>query len=54
VVEYDENVTNVAALRAKIIDCGFHCSGQVLPKHICKTRTSGPQDGQDANRTPRR
>lgn len=54
VVEYDEKVTNVEALRTTIIDCGFHCGGEVLPKHICKTQTSGPQDGQDANRTPRR
>ena len=38
VVEYDENVTNVEALRAKIIDCGFHCHGEVLPRHICGTR----------------
>lgn len=39
VVEYDEKVTDVEALRAKIIDCGFYCSGEVLPKHICKTGT---------------
>lgn len=37
VVEYDENITNVEALRAKIIDCGFYCGGEALPRHICKT-----------------
>lgn len=36
-VEYDETVTNVDALRAKIIECGFHCRGEVLPKHACDT-----------------
>jgi Cu2+-exporting ATPase len=42
VVEYDENVTSVEALRAKIIDCGFYCCGKVLPKHLCKTQTGRP------------
>ena len=37
VVKYDETVTDVEALRAKITDCGFHCRGEALPKHICKT-----------------
>jgi len=37
VVEYDETVTNVDALRKSIIDCGFGCGGEVLPRHICKT-----------------
>jgi Cu2+-exporting ATPase len=35
VIEYDETITNIEALRAKIIDCGFHCRGEVLPHHIC-------------------
>ena len=37
VVEYDETITNVGALRAKIIDCGFYCCGEVVPKHLCET-----------------
>jgi Cu2+-exporting ATPase len=49
VVEYDETVTDVGTLRAKILECGFHCRGEALPRHICGTR-----DAQDANRTPRR
>ena len=31
VVEYDDKVTNVDVLRAKILDCGFYCCGEVLP-----------------------
>ena len=55
VVEYDEKVTNVEALRAKIIDCGFYCCGEVLPEHLCETARGGQQEaGQNANRTPRR
>ena len=42
VVEYDQTVTNVERLRANIIDCGFHCCGEVLPKHLCKTQTGRP------------
>src|SRR5262249_59116150 len=37
-VEYDETVTSVAALKAKINECGFHCTGQVMPKHVCEPR----------------
>jgi len=35
-VEYDENVTNVAALKDKIQECGFHCAGGILPAHLCE------------------
>jgi Cu2+-exporting ATPase len=55
VVEYDETITDVEALRAKIIDCGFYCCGEVLPEHICETATGGQREtGQNANQTPRR
>src|SRR6516225_5829032 len=37
-VEYDETVTGVAALKAKINECGFHCTGQIMPKHVCEPR----------------
>src|SRR5262245_31431823 len=37
-VEYDETVTSVAALKAKINECGFHCTGQIMPKHVCEPR----------------
>jgi P-type Cu2+ transporter len=35
-VEYDEAVTSVARLRDEINECGFHCTGQMAPRHICK------------------
>ena len=37
-VEYDESVTSVAALKAKINECGFHCTGRIMPKHVCEPR----------------
>jgi len=37
-VEYDETVTGVAALKAKINECGFHCTGRIMPKHVCEPR----------------
>ncbi|HZQ14092.1 MAG TPA: heavy metal translocating P-type ATPase [Pseudolabrys sp.] len=36
-VEYDEKLTTVEALRAKIIECGFHCRGEALPEHVCES-----------------
>ena len=54
VVAYDDRVTSAEALRAEIIDCGFHCHGEVLPKHICETQKGGAQDiAQDAKRPTR-
>lgn len=55
VVHYDEKITDVEALRAKIIDCGFYCGGESLPRHVCKTQTGEPKEiGQDAKKAPRR
>ena len=42
-VEYDEKITTVEALRAKIIKCGFHCRGEVLPKHVCQAPPAASQ-----------
>jgi Cu2+-exporting ATPase len=35
-IEYDETMANVGVLKDKIAECGFHCTGQMLPKHICE------------------
>lgn len=34
-VSYDPELTSQAHLRQWIIDCGYHCAGQSVPKHIC-------------------
>ena len=38
-VEYDETATSVTALKEKINECGFHCTGRIMPKHICEPRS---------------
>jgi P-type Cu2+ transporter len=37
-VEYDEAVTSVGRLRDEINECGFQCTGQIVPRHICEPR----------------
>jgi Cu2+-exporting ATPase len=34
-VMFDPVKTDPAAIQAAIEDCGFHCAGEALPKHIC-------------------
>ena len=34
-VTYDTELTSVAELRQVVIDCGYHCAGQSVPRHIC-------------------
>src|SRR3982074_2357974 len=41
-VEYDETVTSVAALKDRINECGFHCTGQIMPKHVCEPHPGLP------------
>ena len=44
-VEYDETVTSVAALKDKINECGFHCTCQIMPKHVCEPLPGMPAVG---------
>ena len=45
-VEYNETITSVAALKDKINECGFHCTGQIMPKHVCELRPGMPAAAQ--------
>jgi Cu2+-exporting ATPase len=47
VVGYDEAVISEAEIRRLIEECGYHCRGEVLPKHIC-----APEPGQAVVRRP--
>lgn len=38
-VHYDEAQTSLQAIRQRIIDCGYHCRGELVPAHVC-----GPVD----------
>ena len=42
-VTYDEAQVSPAELEQAVRDCGFHCAGQVVPRHVCAP-------GQDALR----
>ena len=34
-VGYDETVISEAEIRRLIEQCGYHCGGEVLPRHVC-------------------
>ena len=32
---YDESQIDLAAIKKRVHECGYHCSGEVLPRHVC-------------------
>lgn len=34
-VEYDEQLIDIKRIKAAIHACGYHCTGELLPKHVC-------------------
>ena len=48
-VVYDPKKTSLAKLKAKIKECGFHCAGEALPKHVCADHLAG---GKTAPKAP--
>ena len=45
-VTFDDSRTSVEALRRAVEDCGYHCAGEVLPRHVCAEH--GSHEGQAA------
>ncbi|SFT58194.1 Cu2+-exporting ATPase [Geodermatophilus amargosae] len=45
-VTYDPTRTSVADLTAWIRDCGYHCAGQSVPRHVCDPAAE-PHGGDD-------
>lgn len=35
-VEYDEAAIHLKTIKARVHECGYHCSGALLPKHLCE------------------
>ena len=33
---YDETQTDIERIREEVIACGFHCRGEVVPRHVCE------------------
>ncbi len=34
-VTYDETRVDLKAIKAKVGECGYHCGGELVPKHVC-------------------
>jgi P-type Cu2+ transporter len=34
-VTYDPALLDVASIRALVKECGYHCSGEIVPRHVC-------------------
>ena len=34
-VHYDESQTSLEAIRQRVVECGYHCRGELVPAHIC-------------------
>ena len=34
-VTYDEAQTDLKAIKAKVHECGYHCGGEMVPRHVC-------------------
>ena len=48
-IEYDESVVSAAALKEKINKCGFHCTGEVVPEHICEAHRESAEHHMSQN-----
>ncbi|MEO5678353.1 MAG: heavy metal translocating P-type ATPase, partial [Acidimicrobiales bacterium] len=44
-VTFDPRTTSVAELRRWVLDCGYHCSGQSVPSHVCPPMQEPGHDG---------
>ncbi len=44
-VVYDETVTGLNAIKAKVRECGHHCGGELVPRHLCE-QEHPPGDAQ--------
>ena len=43
-VHYDEAKITLDAIRQRVVDCGYHCRGELAPAHVCEPadhRTAG-------------
>jgi len=40
-VHYDETVISLAEIKALVGECGYHCTGESLPEHVCEPGDPG-------------
>ena len=36
-VHYDEQQITVEDIRKRVVECGYHCRGEMVPNHLCET-----------------
>ena len=44
-VNFDERLVTAPALKQVIADCGFHCRGTLVPRHLCEIHSNIVPDG---------
>ncbi|MCP5399965.1 MAG: heavy metal translocating P-type ATPase [Sphingomonas sp.] len=45
-ITFDDALTNIASLTGAIRNCGFHCRGRLVPRHICVPDSAvSPKEG---------
>ena len=47
-VAYDEARTDLEAIKAKVVECGYHCGGELVPKHVCAPEAQPGKSGAAA------
>ena len=50
-VHYDETKSSLQDIRQRIIDCGYHCRGEMLPAHVCPPQGHAVHAGHEAQVT---
>jgi cation transport ATPase len=35
-VTYDEAQTDLKSIKSKVEECGYHCGGEMVPRHVCE------------------
>lgn len=40
-VHYDEAMVTIEAIRQRVVDCGYHCRGELAPAHVCAPANHG-------------
>jgi Cu2+-exporting ATPase len=49
---FDEAVTAPADIQRAIEECGFHCAGELLPKHLCEVPSRGKATHREEHAPP--
>ncbi len=45
-VTFDPSVTSADELRERVVECGYHCAGEVVPDHVCWVERPEPAEGE--------